>query len=573
MQINLLWQIFFVTFVSADLLQDISSLNTLYSTEGPTVDVLAQYELVLSAIKRQPSTSPEISAALPQIHLKKALIELNLNKESQAIEDLKVVLGLEPNNRVAKSRLIDVLVGKGSFTQLEPFLNPDEDAELLGQIQLWTFSFDNAQRFFDEKEWERSIEELDQHVLSLTPNNYPALELHYKAHLELLRKGNAYLKVGHNDLPVNMVIIGDLSKLLTAQPMGEISYYHTLASMIFYTEGRFESAKNSVKLCLKINNEYKPCGDLSKFLTKVLEFAVALQDIGQYYNMLESAIEEDAGEPNINFGWVEDFLFNQEIKASKLEIRKLKNISNNYEYLTSKAEQFEPSLQGSVKFIKDLNKLACESLVRGKKSASSFCAKTDDSFFPKHVAKIDKLLKKQKFGEAKTLMGQFTVNVGKTQLFRERYVQIEQYERQQQQQQQQQQRQRQQQQQQQHHQQQQQQNAPTKDYYKILDISRDADDRTVKKAHRTQTLKYHPDKYKGDDLTPDEAENKMQDINQAYEVLSNKELRERFDRGDDPNDPSGGRPQQQQHQQAHFDFGGFNFAKQFGGNSFRFEFN
>ena len=43
----------------------------------------------------------------------------------------------------------------------------------------------------------------------------------------------------------------------------------------------------------------------------------------------------------------------------------------------------------------------------------------------------------------------------------------------------------------------------------------------------------------------------MQDINQAYEVLADKELRERYDRGDDPNDPLGGQRQQQQ------PFGGF----------------
>ncbi len=35
-----------------------------------------------------------------------------------------------------------------------------------------------------------------------------------------------------------------------------------------------------------------------------------------------------------------------------------------------------------------------------------------------------------------------------------------------------------------------------KDYYKILDIGRDADEKTIRKAYRAKTLKYHPDKVK-----------------------------------------------------------------------------
>ncbi|GJN89854.1 hypothetical protein Rhopal_002843-T1 [Rhodotorula paludigena] len=73
----------------------------------------------------------------------------------------------------------------------------------------------------------------------------------------------------------------------------------------------------------------------------------------------------------------------------------------------------------------------------------------------------------------------------------------------------------------------------SKDYYKILGVARDADEKTIKRAYRKATLKAHPDKEGG-------SEEKMAQLNEAYEVLSNPELRARFDAGDDPNDPTSG---------------------------------
>ncbi|PLB39393.1 DnaJ and TPR domain protein [Aspergillus candidus] len=76
-----------------------------------------------------------------------------------------------------------------------------------------------------------------------------------------------------------------------------------------------------------------------------------------------------------------------------------------------------------------------------------------------------------------------------------------------------------------------------KDYYKVLGVSRDADDRTIKKAYRQLTKQHHPDKTTSQGVPKEEAEKKMASINEAYEVLSSAELRERYDNGDDPNDP------------------------------------
>ena len=58
-----------------------------------------------------------------------------------------------------------------------------------------------------------------------------------------------------------------------------------------------------------------------------------------------------------------------------------------------------------------------------------------------------------------------------------------------------------------------------RDYYKILDVSPNADSREIKRAYRKMAHQWHPDKYSGD-LDKSQVENKMADINQAYEVLS-----------------------------------------------------
>ena len=75
----------------------------------------------------------------------------------------------------------------------------------------------------------------------------------------------------------------------------------------------------------------------------------------------------------------------------------------------------------------------------------------------------------------------------------------------------------------------------TKDYYKVLGISRDAESREIKKAYKKLSKIYHPDKASAENIKPEEAQKKMAAVNEAYEVLSDPDLKERFDRGDDPN--------------------------------------
>ena len=77
--------------------------------------------------------------------------------------------------------------------------------------------------------------------------------------------------------------------------------------------------------------------------------------------------------------------------------------------------------------------------------------------------------------------------------------------------------------------------ADKRDYYEVLEVQKDASDDELKKAFRKQAKKYHPDLHPNDK----EAEAKFKEVNEAYEVLSDKEKRARYDRfgfaGVDPN--------------------------------------
>lgn len=66
--------------------------------------------------------------------------------------------------------------------------------------------------------------------------------------------------------------------------------------------------------------------------------------------------------------------------------------------------------------------------------------------------------------------------------------------------------------------------ANTKDLYAVLGVPRDANEEAIKKAFRKLAMKYHPDKNPG---KANEA--KFKEINQAHEVLSDKEKRALYD--------------------------------------------
>ena len=65
-----------------------------------------------------------------------------------------------------------------------------------------------------------------------------------------------------------------------------------------------------------------------------------------------------------------------------------------------------------------------------------------------------------------------------------------------------------------------------RDYYEVLGISKDATADEIKKAYRQKAIQFHPDRNPGDK----DAEEKFKEAAEAYDVLSNEEKRQRYDR-------------------------------------------
>ena len=65
-----------------------------------------------------------------------------------------------------------------------------------------------------------------------------------------------------------------------------------------------------------------------------------------------------------------------------------------------------------------------------------------------------------------------------------------------------------------------------RDYYEILEITRESTTEEIKKAYRKQALRFHPDRNPGDE----QASERFKECAEAYEVLSDTEKKSRYDR-------------------------------------------
>ena len=98
--------------------------------------------------------------------------------------------------------------------------------------------------------------------------------------------------------------------------------------------------------------------------------------------------------------------------------------------------------------------------------------------------------------------------------------------------------------------------AGKRDYYKILGVKRSATKKEINKvnkyvfeidyhdwlpfkAYKKLAIQWHPDKFQ-DEEDKKNAEKKFMDIAAAKEVLTDPEMRQKYDSGEDPLDPEGG---------------------------------
>ena len=111
--------------------------------------------------------------------------------------------------------------------------------------------------------------------------------------------------------------------------------------------------------------------------------------------------------------------------------------------------------------------------------------------------------------------------------------------------------------------------AGKRDYYKILGVKKSATKKEIQKAYKKLALEWHPDKFQ-DEEEKKVAEKKFMEIAAAKEVLTDPEMRQKFDAGEDPLDPENGQGGDHPFRQGGFHFPGGN---PFGGGPFQFKFH
>ena len=83
--------------------------------------------------------------------------------------------------------------------------------------------------------------------------------------------------------------------------------------------------------------------------------------------------------------------------------------------------------------------------------------------------------------------------------------------------------------------------AKKRDYYKILGVTLNANEKEIKTAYKKLAIKWHPDKNNESEESRRIAEKNFRDINDAYTVLSDPKKKQMYDSGIDPNNPEDSR--------------------------------
>ncbi|CDK25086.1 unnamed protein product [Kuraishia capsulata CBS 1993] len=625
-QVLTLVLVFVASACRGSVVEEITRVDSKLSALGPTMEVLQEYSALVPELQKLSDTDPGSRLHLARVYYKKGLVEFSLSQDNLAVQDFESCLAYDASFKPCQQELNKLNLKLGRLTELETYISSKE-GERDSQLQELEDQYTELKNMCSliessviDKDYDQcvdlttkaleisssfpAIRYLRSHCLSSSKNYSPdKLTMLVGDYSDLLKNSHYSL-----NLPSHTTSILPRLEEFTKEksPEQRLGNFIRLFQLQAFVTSNSPQPQKILQKCLRVDNDYHPCAAYSKLYSKLARFRELFAKASLYYSHVyfksqdenlhqdEETFRVDEFEPTEE-EWQElhRILFQDKVKftPNMLKGMMLDKAPGNYhdllELLGKRADATFNLPEEHNSFLLDLRRISIESTPNHKEAAKR-CKKLRDpnTFLPCQIANIDKALLGKSYAKAEELLNQFDSRVKKTQLWKSRYDVLDkeflaakrqdqkrrdqEHERQRFKQQQQHQRQQQQRYQQYQQQQQQQASKPKNDYYKILDIAKDADEATVKRAYRNKVKQHHPDKVKGTNQSQEEMEAKMALINSAYEVLSDKEKREQYDRGHDVNDPES-RAQQPPpnaqffHQGQNFGFGGQQFG--FGGQN------
>ncbi|WRT65155.1 uncharacterized protein IL334_002098 [Kwoniella shivajii] len=417
-------------------------------------------------------------------YYKRATAYLSAGRNTAALDDFDKILKINPSFAQAHLQKAKILAKEGEFEKAQSELkaygkskSDNDSTELVHSVTLATGASKSAHKAAKSKDWNVCVDHATK-ALEVGPNSSELRELRVKCATEL------------GDV---QAVYGDLSRLASLNP-SSITYPLRLSHIAYFLLGS-EAATTHIKQCLHYDPDSKPCKAVHKLIRKFEKETAKARNFVEG-NVFRQAIRLFEGED----GLLRKF-------DNALE-EAMKNQSESEEQTPYLPRQFHPKEKSEMRL--ELYSLACKAIIGlgDFKKGSKWCEITlelDENNVDGLVAKGEKLLKDENWEEAVRVLERAFENSGRSRedvLNRVRKAQklLKQ--------------------------------SKQKDYYKVLGVPRDADERDIKKAFRKAAKIAHPD--------VGGSEEKMATLNEAYEVLSNLELRQRYDNGDDPNDPHQG---------------------------------
>ncbi|KAF0388479.1 TPR-like protein [Gigaspora margarita] len=453
-------------------------------------------------------------------YFKRALTYLALERSSSALQDFTTILGLKPDFDKALLQRAKIYIKEGSLTEAKSDLQKYlQKNEQDVEGQKSLISINSAEKYISTAEEAINSENYDACV----ENMFNAIKI--SPHSPRLRLTRAQCHLSKGEVEEGVRDLSSASQLIPEDPALSMR----LCLLNYFSLYNPKQALQSLKQCLHYDPENKECKTLHRFIKKIeKEVERVNNDIeGHRWKLAINKLLEPSTKGLIND--VEE------------ELQNLNEGRQRNELLVK--------LYGwTCKAYKELKEV---------KKALKWCDKTlklDENNVETLINRAEVLLDEEDYEAAlNDYKKAHDLTQGLDNRIKQGYAKADRLLKQ----------------------------SKKKDYYKILGVSRKADKKEIKRAYRKLAQEWHPDKYKGD-LSQDQVAVKMSAINEAYEVLSDDELRARFDNGEDPNDPNNGgspffysdnNPFMQQF--GGFPFSGFPFSS--GGESsegqYQFHFN